>query len=288
MSRFTTCIAVRTYLRTGSGERFLGERILRPLTKDERRQGVRDELREFVTAHGLPGEGRRRPGRFRRRRDDQGCGADTSLNMEFDSEGAPSTEDQEAMYKLMRKHLERVAYDLAESGIVGWSEIEDVVQEFFGICRDSLKDWNPERAGLKTFLYERVASAKIDYVRYVKREKRAFCHSHLHIANGALDGDAEQDAPASFLSMIDAETIPDRHALDRMLFAWSFSDLVDMLDADERLALDYLIEGHSQEEVAKWMSCTLMQFRRHILQSIQMKAVACGFEPHNGTIVSTR
>ena len=92
MSRFTTCIAVRTYLRTGSGERFMGERVLRPLTKDERRQGVHDELREFVTAHGLPGESRRKPGRFRKRSEDQGCGADTSLNMEFDSEGAPSTE----------------------------------------------------------------------------------------------------------------------------------------------------------------------------------------------------
>ena len=288
MSRFTTSIAVRTYLRTGGGEKFVGERILRPLTKDERRQGVRDELREYVTAYGLPGAKRRKPSRFRKRKADQGCGEDTNLNMEFDPEGVPSTEDQEAMYNLMHRHLTRVAYDLAESGIIQRYEIEDAVMEFFGICRDSLKDWNPERASLKTFLYERVASAKIDYVRYVKREKRAFSHSHLHIAGGAMDGDVEQDAPASFLSMIDAETIPDRHALDKMLFSWALSDLVDMLDADERLALDYLIEGHSQEEVAGWMSCTLMQFRRHILQSIQMKAVLCGFEPHNGTIVSTR
>ena len=287
MSAPSSPIRVRTYMRTGSGERLVDDRVLRPLTKDERRHGVRDVYREHIAEFGVPGA-KRRQSKSRRRVRYEGCGEDTNLNMAFDPEGVPSKEDQEAMYRLMRKHLARVAYDLAESGIIQRYEIEDIVQEFFGICRDSLKDWDPERAGLKTFLYERVASAKIDYVRYVKREKRAFCHSHLHIANGALDGDAEQDAPASFLSMIDAETIPDRHALDKMLFAWSFSDLVDMLDADERLALDYLIEGHSQEEVARWMSCTLMQFRRHILQSIQMKAVACGFEPHNGTIVSTR
>ena len=288
MSRLTTCIALRTHIRTGGGERFLGERVLRPLTKEERRQGMRDELREFVTAYGLPGEKRRKPARYRARGESRDGGRGADAGIELDPDGVPSAEDQEAVYGLMHKHLTRVAYDLAESGIISRSDMEDAVMHFFEVCRDSLKDWDPERAGLKTFLYERVASAKIDYVRYVKREKRAFCHPHLHIAAGAPDAEEGQDAPASFLSMIDAETIPDRHSLDKMLFAWAFSDLVEMLDADERLALDYLIEGRSQEEVAKWMSCTLMQFRRHILQSIQMKAVACGFEPHNGTIVSTR
>ncbi|MBO4344527.1 MAG: hypothetical protein J5833_02150, partial [Victivallales bacterium] len=212
MSAPSNPIRVRTYMRTGSGERLVDDRILRPLTKDERRQGVRDAYREYIAEFGVPGA-KRRQSRPRRRVRDEGCGEGTNLNMAFDPEGVPSKADQEAMYKLMRKHLARVAYDLAESGIIQRYEIEDVALEFFGTCRDSLKDWNPERASLKTFLYERVASAKIDYVRYVKREKRAFCHSHLHIANGALDGDAEQDAPASFLSMIDAETIPDRHAL---------------------------------------------------------------------------
>ena len=284
MRALPPCIRIRTCLRTGSGERLVEDRILRPLTSEERRRGVRDELREYIAEHGVPGA-RRKSGkcRPRLRERDPGCG--TRLDMKFGPDGAPSKADQEAMYRLMRAHLGRVAYDLAASGAIGRDDIHDAEMELFAACRDSLKGWNPERAGLKTFLYERVASAKLDYLRYLKREKRAFSHPHLHMVSDPSDEDAGQASPASFSGTVGAESIADRHALEKMLFAWALSDLEAFLDADERLALDYLLQGCTQEETARWMSCTLMQFRRRILQSIQMKAVLCGFEPHNGTMI---
>ncbi len=284
MSAPSSPIRVRTYMRTGSGERLVDDRILRPLTKDERRQGVRDAYREYIAEFGVPGA-KRRKSRSRRRVRDEGCGQDTELNMMFDSEGVPSKEDQETMYEMMKHHLKRVACDLAATGVIRQDDIPDAESEFFIVCRDSLKNWDPSRAGLKTFLYERVASAKIDYVRYVKREKRAFNYTHLHIAARPSDCDEDQSNPASFSTMIDPDVLSDRHALEKMLFAWSLADLIEFLDADERLALDYLLQDYTQEETAKWMSCTLMQFRRHVLQSLQMKAVNCGFEPCNGAMV---
>ena len=52
-------IRVRTYLRTGSGERLLSDRVLKPLTAAQRRQGQCDELRDYLEVHGLPGSRRK-------------------------------------------------------------------------------------------------------------------------------------------------------------------------------------------------------------------------------------
>ena len=282
MTRRLPSVRLRTYMRTGAGERLVEDRILRPLTPEERRAGKRDELREYITVFGAPGAKRIHGRRWRAPRDE---GSDVELNMRFDPEGMPSVEDQTTMYEMMKPHLHRVARDLALSGVISVSDIPDVEQDFFGVCRDSLKNWDPARASLKTYLYERIASAKIDFVRYLKREKRQFVHQHLGIvakAWGDVDAPAE---PSDFARTIVPCVIPDRHALERMLYAWALSDFLEFLDPDERLALDYLLHEHTQEQIAAWMSCTLMQFRRKILQSIQMKAVHCGFEPHNGTMI---
>ena len=124
MSAPSSPIRVRTYMRTGSGERLVDDRILRPLTKDERRQGVRDAYREYIAEFGVPGA-KRRKSRSRRRVRDEGCGQDTELNMMFDSEGVPSKEDQETMYEMMKHHLKRVACDLAATGVIRQDDIPD-------------------------------------------------------------------------------------------------------------------------------------------------------------------
>lgn len=279
-------IRVRTYLRTGSGESLVEDRVLRPLTAAEHRQGVRDELREFLEIHGVPGVKRKGKRRYKPSARELGCGEDASLNMAFDQDGVPSTEDQEAMYRMMRSHLSLVASDLAAGGIISFSDVQDAEMQFFGVCRDSLAKWDPQKAGLKTFLYECVANARLDFVKSVKREKRSFSHVHVPIANEATDGDAEAGRDDSLKGTVNEEALCVHHALERMEFMWALHDFEALLDPDEKLAFDYLLHDHTQEETAKWMGCTLMQFRRHILQSLQMKAVLCGFVPRNGTQTS--
>lgn len=276
-------IRVRTFLRTGSGEHLVSDRILRPLTAAERRQGRRDELRDYLETHGLPGAKHKGKRRYKPSARDMDSETVSQLNMALDQSGAPSKEDQEAIYKMMRSHLSLVAHDLAASGTISFSDVHDAEMQFFCVCRDSLAKWDPAKAGLKTFLYECVATAKLDFVKSIKREKRSFSHKHIPIENEATDCDAEAGRDDSLSGTVNAEALSDRHALERMEFMWAFHDFTALLDPDEKLALDYLLRDHTQEEVARWMGCTLMQFRRHILQSLQMKAVLCGFTPHNGT-----
>ena len=275
-------IRVRTYLRTGSGESLVEDRILRPLTAAERRQGHRDELREYIETHGIPGTKRKGKRRYKPSARKLDCEADASLNMAFDSDGVPSTEDQEAMYKMMRSHLSLVASNLAASGVISFSDVQDAEMQFFGICRDSLTKWDPQKASLKMFLYECVANASLDFVKSIKRKKRSFSHTHIAIEKMATDDD-EAGRDNSLKGTVNEEVLCDHHALEEMVFTWALHDFEALLDPDEKLALDYLLHDHTQEETAKWMGCTLMQFRRHILQSLQMKAVLCGFTPHNGS-----
>ena len=94
-----------------------------------------------------------------------------------------------------------------------------------------------------------------------------------------------EQAAKEFADAISIEAIPDRKAIERMEFAWAYNELVALLDADERLALDYLLRDYDQSTVADWMSRSVMWFRRHILRSLQAKAEFCGFTPHNGTYV---
>jgi hypothetical protein len=280
-------IRVRTYLRTGSGTRLVEDKVLRPLTAAERKRGVYDEYRAYVAAYGEPGAGRRRPRRVAYIKQDQGCGSNTNLDMKLTEDGMPSQSDQEAVYKLMQPHLKLVARNLAMGGIITYSEVRDMEDALFVVCRDSLPKWEPAKAGLKTFLYECVASATANYVAEQKCQKRAYSYRHFAIVNSPVESEGDDDdaAKESFSDAISIEAIPDRKAIARMEFDWAYNELVALLDADERLALDYLLRDYDQSTVADWMSCTVMWFRRHILRSLQAKAELCGFVPHNGTYV---
>ena len=143
-------IRVRTYLRTGSGTRLVEDKVLRPLTAAERKRGVYDEYRAYVAAYGEPGAGRRRPRRVAYIKQDQGCGSNTNLDMKLTEDGMPSQSDQEAVYKLMQPHLKLVARNLAMGGIITYSEVRDMEDALFVVCRDSLPKWDPAKAGPAT------------------------------------------------------------------------------------------------------------------------------------------
>jgi RNA polymerase sigma factor (sigma-70 family) len=274
----TPAIRLRTYFRNGSETKLVEDRIIRPLTASERKSGLKDEYREYVQMHGHPGQSRRHP-RKHAYIPEMGCGPDTELDLAFDSDGIPSEADQLSIYNMMYQHLRSVAMDLSASGLVSYSEIEDAIHDLFIVCCHALKGWMPERAGLKTYLYECVASATCDFARTMKRMKRSFSHPRVRIVS---DTNEDDGCSADFSSVIGSDRVADRHALEKMIFDWALSDLEELLDPDETLALDYRLQDYPLEKVAEWMRCTYMQLRRRILQSLQMKAKICGFEPCNG------
>ena len=278
-------IRVRTYLRTGSGTRLVEDKVLRPLATKEHRRGVRDEYREFVSVYGEPGASRRRPRRVAYIRD-EGWRSAANLDMKLDEDGKPSEGDQMAVYQMMRPHFKLVARNLALGGIISYSDVRDMETALFVVCRDSLPKWDPARAGLKTFLYECVASATANYVAEQKCQKRSLSYRHLAIVNSPVESEGDEESARESLSdAISIEAIPDRKATERMEFAWAYNELIALLDADEQLALDYLVRDYDQTTVADWMGQSFMWFRRHVLRSLQAKAEFCGFSPYNGTYV---
>ena len=77
-------IRVRTYLRTGSGEHLVSDRVLKPLTAAQRRQGQCDELRNYLESHGLPGSRRRGKRRYKPSTREQDSETVSRLNMALD------------------------------------------------------------------------------------------------------------------------------------------------------------------------------------------------------------
>ena len=202
-------IRVRTYLRTGSGARLVEDRILRPITPAERKSGVKDEYGAYIATYGEPGAGRRRPRRVAYI-NDEGCGSDVSLNMKLSQEGTPSKEDQAMIHKMMRPHLALVARDLARGGIISYSDLHDMEMALFVVCRDSLADWDPNRAG----------SATANFVAEQKCQKRAHSYRHLAIVNAPAESEEDDEtAKAAFSDAISVEAIPDRMAIAKMEFA---------------------------------------------------------------------
>lgn len=83
-------IRVRTYLRTGSGEHLVSDRVLKPLTAAQRRQGRHDELRDYLETHGLPGAKHKGKRRYKPSARDMDSETVSQLNMALDQSGAPS------------------------------------------------------------------------------------------------------------------------------------------------------------------------------------------------------
>lgn len=273
-------IRVRTYWRTGSGTKLVEDKVLTPLTAAERKAGVRDEYGEYVARFGNPGsspkERHRGPEYIRE--------GNPELNLRLKDGDIPSDEDQKAIYRLMKPHLMRLSWDLVQSGLIGKSDMEDMAMRLFCSCCVEFHKWNPEKASLKTYLYQVAASEVCDFARSFSYAKREFPSVHLGIEN-RLEDDEDMSSATGNQGTVCLETLPMRKALDAMLFQWAYDDLLELLDADELLAFDYLVNDYTQEEIAGMMRCSVASFRRHILRSIQLKADLCGFTPHNGTFV---
>lgn len=284
MKKSAKPIRVRTYWRSGTGTKLIKDKVLTPLTAAERKAGVRDEYGEYVAVHGEPGAKRITPRRVACIVE-QGCG-DARMDFILQENGLPSRNDQKEIFDMMYPHLRILALNMYSGGIIGRDEIHDMAMELYIDCLCSLKEWDPAKASLKTYMFECSANSSVDYIRKAKAKKRGYTYPHCRIVSDPVEDGLE--SPGIAASLVSTEKVADRHALEKMFFAWALADLEALLDPDESLALRYLLMEIPQEKIARWLGLTLMQFRRRVLQTLQMKAELCGFKPHNGTEICTR
>lgn len=273
-----TPIRIVTRLRTSADPEvglLIEDRILRPLTAAERKAGKKDELAEWYRTFGCVRPVRRRhrrqPGRPRVERTDP-------------IPNDPPKELQEEIYAEMKNHFHFVALDLARAKIISLSDLKDVEHDLFRAVIDELPKWNPERASRRTFLYEATATTKADVIRALNARKRKADFTRLSIVNvpvTEVDGADEPDTMRP--GTVSAETIPERapSSVEKLELRLALIDFVAMLDPDEVLTLDYLLQGFEGTEVAQMMSRKYTTWRKSILESLQLKAICCGFEPHH-------
>lgn len=268
-------VRIVTTLRTSSCPegRVIEDRIIAPLSAKDRRAGKKDELREWYRTFGCV-----RPERRQHRRQLEKIRQPRKQAVQSN----PSKDVQTEVYRELHDHLNRVATDLARQKVISYSDIEDVVHDLFRAAIDDLPRWNPEKSSRKTFLYESTALNKIDIVRKLNARKRQADYTKLSISTESASSDAMHDASGVGESgSVSEETIPETHSSFRDLeFRLALHDLIERLDADELLALDYLLQEFTQDETAMLMGYKRCTWRRNVLESIQMKAELCGFKPH--------
>lgn len=268
-------VRVVTTLRTGScpDGYVTQDRTLRPLTRNERKAGKRDELKEWYGTYGCV-----RPCRRQHRRQPEKMRSPRQEPIPNN----PPKDVQEEVYAEIRSHLRLVALDLARGQFISYSDIADMEHELFRSAIDELPKWDPSKASRKTYLYEVTALNKIDAVRSLNAKKRQGDYTRLSITGGPAvekaDGCEGNEPQGQFVS---EESIADRtRTIERFEFLLDFYTFMAMLEDDERLALDYLLADFTQEEIAKMMGIHRCTWRRTILESLQMKAAFCGFAPH--------
>ena len=120
--------------------------------------------------------------------------------MAFDSEGVPSTEDQEAMYKMMRSHLSLVASDLAASGVISFSDVQDAEMQFFGICRDTFR--MAREKGLKCGLGGAISERSVGFIRRLSTEGLL---DKFETRKVVFSADAVEHGPRIFRAALDFE-----------------------------------------------------------------------------------
>lgn len=274
MATSLTPIRVISTFRSGSCPegRIIQDRVLRPPTAQQRKAGMKDELKEWYQTFGCVHSERRdlrrqpdkvRPPRLRPIQND------------------PPKDVQTEVYCEMRGHFNFVARDLARSGFISQSDIPDVEHNLFRAAINDLPKWDPEKSSRRTYLYEATALNKIDIVRALNAKKRQGDYTRLSITNEPPQGTESGDTgPASGCRTVSVESIPERSPSIKVLeFKMDFDVFVAMLEADELLALDYLLADIPQTKVAELMQINRCTWRRKILESLQMKAAFCGFSP---------
>lgn len=270
-------IRIVTTLRTGSCPegRVIEDRVLKPITPAERKQGVKDELTEWYRTFGSV-----RPVRRTRSRRFYEHHPKTSSKPQND----PPEVVQQSVYDEMHVHFQFVALDLANSGIINAADVPDVVHELFRAAIDSLPDWDPNKSTRKTYLYETTALNKIDVIRSFNSQKRQGTYRSVPITNASVNETVSISADnASREDSISNEAITERSptSIQKLEFELALKEFAAMLDPDELLSLDYLLQGYEGTEVAEKMGRKYTTWRKSILESLQMKAECCGFYPHN-------
>lgn len=248
--------------------------VLKPLAPAEKKAGKTDAFKAWVRAYG---GSRKKSGRGRHPSD----WWDQKPKRE-----KPHASIGEAVQleiaKVMEKDFERMAVKLVSQSHIAISDKEFFKALMLDACRDAYPKFDPDKRSLRGFMKDVIKKWRSDYLDFLNSGKRKEDFTRMSIRqNSASDEDAHSDDAASApdggisSSTVSEDELADPHSLRGLEFNLAWSDLEDLCDPDEKLALHILYKGGTVEEVAGRLNLNPASARRNVIGSLQLKVDFC-------------
>lgn len=249
--------------------------VLKPLTPAEKKAGKKDAFKAWVRAYGDGSNKKSARGRHpsdwgdqKPKREKPHASIDEAIQLEI--------------AKVMEKDFERMAVKLVSQSHIAVSDKEFFKALMFDACRDAYPKFDPNKRSLRGFLKDVIKKWRSDYLDFLNSGKRKEDFTRMSIRqNSVSDEDAHSDdaspAPDGGISTstVSEDELAHPRSLHDLEFNLAWSDLEDLCDPDEKLALHILYKGDTVEEVAGKLKLNPASARRNVVGSLQLKVDFC-------------
>ena len=256
--------------------------VLKPLTPAEKKAGKKDTFKAWVRAYGDGSSKKSARGRYpsdwwdqKPKREKPHASIDEAIQLEIS--------------KVMEKDFERMAVKLVSQSHIAVSDKEFFKALMFDACRDAYPKFDPNKRSLRGFMKDIIKKWRSDYRDFLNSGKRKEDFTRMSIGQHSVaDENVQTDDSASAMdggistSFVSEEELPDPHTLHVHEFNLAWSDLEELCDPDEKLALHVLYSGGTVEEIAGKLKLNPASARRNVVGSLQLKVDFCfGFSQNH-------
>lgn len=271
-----TPVVIRKYVNGGpkSGGTLVAEYVLRPLTKDEKKNGARDLLAEHARVFGRISAPRTIERTLPPTTNEE---AERDSNIESGWGNDIPEELQLEVWHRMQSYYWAIARMASADGIIPEADEESFVLAMQSYVVGHLDRFDPSRTNssndedaFDNFCKQQARDFRGKFTVRKFAAKRGGGVAHIALVGTAVDGE-DSDGRCGCVSEDVVSAVSSSRARDSEAFLRDFNDyFAKHLTKRERIALKELYEGQSQQFVADLLGLKLTRFRRSILGQIQL------------------
>ena len=247
--------------------------VLKPLSSAERKAGKKDEFGNWIRRFGDGSSRKSTRGRHpsdwwdqKPKKEKPHANVDESVQLEI--------------LKTMAKDFERMAVKLVSQSHIAVSDKEFFKGLMFDACRDAYPKFDPSKRSLRGFMKDVIKKWRSDYLDFLNTGKRKEDFVRMSVRqNSVCDETGEDNAPAPdggiSTGTVSEDELPHPRSLKELEFNLAWSDLEELCDPDERLALHILYQGGTVEEIATKLNINPASARRNVVGTLQLKVDFC-------------
>lgn len=269
-----TPVRVRVYVRNGTHPDgvLVKDHVLRPLTKEQRKNGEPDLLAEYASTFG-----RVSAPRYVERNREKPFDALAWRDVWDDCYGDIPEEVQLDIWNRMRPYYWSIAKLMSGDGVVSKEDEESLVHLMHSYVVDHVWRFDQSKSkdegqddSFEKFCKQQARDFRGKFIEWKYAAKRGGGAIHVSIV-GAFKGDETPDERRGRISEEVVGAVNSFLASDEDVFLRDVNEyFTNHLTKRERIALKELYDGMTQEYVADLFGLTLTKFRREILGFIQL------------------